>query len=142
MPNSDPTYNTLPRLATIGIFTPEDVLARALSEKKNLVSVGLVWRTTAQSPSGFSGWELVRPGYITGDPVRDRALNGNRFFHTAEREDAIEYVRTRFGVNRMQAISGFPRCLFPYWVRLRTLAWLRNIPREVEVDSSKLSVLS
>lgn len=139
---ADPTYNTLPRLATIGVLTPEDVLERAYSEKKNLVAVGLIWRTTEQSPSGFSGWELVRPGYVTGNAVTDRATNGNRFFHTAEREYAIEYIKSRFGVERMQPVPGFRRSLFPHWVRLRTLAWLRDIPREVDVDNGQPSVLS
>lgn len=129
---TNPWLNASERLASLGIETPEQVLERADSEKKNSTqyAVALLWRSGKDSPTGFGGWELVWHDHYSGDPVTDRRTNGNRFFHTEERAEAIKYAQRRYRLEEMRPIRGFNRSLFPHWIRLRVLAWLRTVPND------------
>lgn len=134
MPRATPK-DARPLLASMGIHSERDILARLHTEKKNFIAVALVWTRGADSPTGFSGWELVRHDRHTGDPVTDRRFGGNRFFHRAEEAEALAYVRERYGIeDKMAPVPGFQRSLFPFWVRRRVLTWIRTA-RKIQGDA-------
>lgn len=121
-----PNSRIRPLLGRFGIHSERDILRRYDSEKKNSAPVALVWLAGKDSPTGFSGWELVCHDRFTGDPVSDRRFNGNKFFHRAEQEEAIAYVCKRYRIDRMVPVPGFQRSLFPLDVRVQVLAWIRQ----------------
>lgn len=113
-------------LVRLGIRSELDILKRAEAEKKNSIAVALVWRTHEQSPTGFSGYELVRHDVLTGDPVADRRFGGNKFYHRPELAEARAYVKNKYGIPEMVPTPGFLRSLIPVDVRKQVLAWLRQ----------------
>lgn len=113
-------------LARIGAHSEYEILKLFELKKNDTPAIALAWRTGDTSPTGFSGYELIRHDRVTGDPVDDRRFGGNKFFHRQELGEALSYIKRKYHVFEMKPIPGFPRSLCPPPIRKEVLAWLRR----------------